>query len=232
MWRRPGCGQTGGWRRFRGLGGGGKGWRTGDGRRKSDLEASLSRPSIRPTRLLPSPLSANLTVPLQGMVVQDRELLQYESPVVREGIETLRKGSADGWNARNRHRPHHHGGQRLPNRLTVSGVPSQGDGQGESQRSNLDALALCLDVLPPAPPVTALITLCKLVTMADNWSNKQEDGHASHRRSGSSLRSKSSRPAVGQSLARTQLRHWRRDGRCDEQCGRRRCDHGLVVQRL
>src|SRR5258706_468679 len=33
--------------------------------------------------------------------------------------------------------------------------------------------------------------------MADNWSNKQEGGHASHRRSGSSLRSKSSRPAVG-----------------------------------
>src|SRR6266852_891484 len=47
----------------------------------------------------------------------------------------------------------------LPNRLTVSGAPSQGDGQGESQRSNLDALALCLDVLPPAPPVTALITV-------------------------------------------------------------------------
>src|SRR5271167_1193718 len=67
-----------------------------------------------------------------------------------------------------------------------------------------------------APPVTALITLCKPVTMADNWSNKQEDGHASHRRSGSSLRSKSSRSAVGQSLARTRLRHRRRDGRCDE----------------
>src|SRR5205085_11719994 len=100
-----------------------------------------------------------------------------------------------------------YGGRRLPNRLTVSGVPSQGDGQGESQRSNLGALALCVDVLPPAPRVTALITLCKPVTMADNWSNKQEGGHASHRRSGSSLRSKSSRPAVGQSLARTQLRH-------------------------
>ncbi len=28
-----------------------------------------------------------------------------------------------------RHRPHHHGGRQLPNRLTVSGVPSQGDGQ-------------------------------------------------------------------------------------------------------
>src|SRR6516164_8736341 len=27
-----------------------------------------------------------------------------------------------------------------------------------------------------APPVTARITLCKPVTMADNWSNKQEDG--------------------------------------------------------
>src|SRR5437868_13233392 len=53
------------------------------------------------------------------------------------------------------------------------GVPSQGDGQGESQRSNLDAFALCLDVLPPAPPVTALITLCKPATMADNWSNKR-----------------------------------------------------------
>ena len=51
--------------------------------------------------------------------------------------------------------------------------------------------------------VTALITLCKPVTMADNWSNKEEDGHAGHRRSGSSLRSKSSRPAVRQSLART-----------------------------
>src|SRR6267378_3019349 len=25
--------------------------------------------------------------------------------------------------------PHHHGGRQLPNRLTVSGVPSQGDGQ-------------------------------------------------------------------------------------------------------
>ena len=80
--------------------------------------------------------------------------------------------------------------------------------------------------------VTALITLCKPVTMADNWSNKQEVGHASHRRSGSSLRSKSSRPAVGQSLARARLRHRRRDGRCDEQCRCRRCDHGLVVQRL
>jgi len=52
----------------------------------------------------------------------------------------------------------------------------------KAQRSNLGALALCLDVLPPAPPVTALITLCKPVTMADNWSNKQEGGHASHRR--------------------------------------------------
>jgi hypothetical protein len=31
-----------------------------------------------------------------------------------------------------------------------------------------------------APLVTALITLCKPVTMAENWSNKQEDGHASH----------------------------------------------------
>jgi hypothetical protein len=31
--------------------------------------------------------------------------------------------------------------------------------------------------------VTALITLCnKPFTMADNWSNKQEDGFASHRR--------------------------------------------------
>src|SRR6201998_3947158 len=39
--------------------------------------------------------------------------------------------------------------RRLPSRLTVSGVPSQGDGQGESQRSNLDVLALCLDVLHP-----------------------------------------------------------------------------------
>src|SRR5437899_12966037 len=101
--------------------------------------------------------------------------------------------------------------RRPANLLTVSGVPSQGDGQGESQRSNLDALALCLDVLPPALPVTALITLCKPVTMADNWSNKQEDGHASHRRSGSSLRSKSSCTAVGQCLARTQLRHRRGD---------------------
>jgi integrase len=44
------------------------------------------------------------------------------------------------------HRPHHHGRRQLPNRLTVSGVPSQGDGQGESQRSNLDVLAFCLDV--------------------------------------------------------------------------------------
>ena len=33
-------------------------------------------------------------------------------------------------------------GRQLPNRLTVSGVPSQGDGQGESQPSNLDVLAL------------------------------------------------------------------------------------------
>ena len=44
-----------------------------------------------------------------------------------------------------RRRPHHHGGRRLPNRVTVSGVRSQ----GESQRSNLDALALCPEVLPP-----------------------------------------------------------------------------------
>src|ERR1700747_759741 len=82
------------------------------------------------------------------------------------------------------------------------------------------------------PEVTALIILCKPVTMADNWSNKQEEGYAGHRRSGSPLRSKSSRPAMGQSLARTRLRHRRGDGRCDEQCRRRRCDHGLVVQRL
>ena len=48
-----------------------------------------------------------------------------------------------------------------------------------------------------------------------------------------SFRSKSSRPAVvGQSLAWTGLRHRRRDGRRDEQCRRRRCDHGLIVQRL
>lgn len=33
----------------------------------------------------------------------------------------------------------------------VSGVPSQGDGQGESQRSNPDVLAHCLDVLHPSP---------------------------------------------------------------------------------
>jgi hypothetical protein len=38
------------------------------------------------------------------------------------------------------------------------------------------------------PSATALITLCKPVMMADNWSNKQEGGHAGHRRSGSSLR--------------------------------------------
>jgi len=31
---------------------------------------------------------------------------------------------------------------RCTARLTVSRVPSQGDGQGESQRSNLDVLAL------------------------------------------------------------------------------------------
>src|SRR5438034_10654166 len=29
-----------------------------------------------------------------------------------------------------------------------------------------------------APPVTALITLCKPVTMADSWSNKQEEAPA------------------------------------------------------
>ena len=51
-----------------------------------------------------------------------------------------------------RHRSHHHGGRQLPNRLTVSGVPSQGDGQGESQRSNLDALALCLSRVPTVGP--------------------------------------------------------------------------------
>src|SRR4051812_26574810 len=33
-------------------------------------------------------------------------------------------------------------------RLTVPGVPSQGD-EGKSQHVNLDALALCLDVLRP-----------------------------------------------------------------------------------
>jgi hypothetical protein len=32
----------------------------------------------------------------------------------------------------------------------------------------------------PAPPVAARITLCKPVTMADNWPNKEEDGHAGH----------------------------------------------------
>src|SRR6266403_2383520 len=37
--------------------------RGSDGRRKSGLEASSSRPFTRPTRLLPSLLSANLTVP-------------------------------------------------------------------------------------------------------------------------------------------------------------------------
>ena len=39
----------------------------------------------------------------------------------------------------------------------------------------------------PAGTDTALITLCKPFTMADNRPNKQEDGHAGHRRSGSSL---------------------------------------------
>ncbi len=47
-----------------------------------------------------------------------------------------------------------------------------------------------------------------------------------------SLRSKSSRPALGQSLARAGLRHGRGNGRCHEQCRRRRRDHGVVVQRL
>ena len=56
--------------------------------------------------------------------------------------------------------------------------------------------------------------------------------HASHRRPGSSLRSKSSRPAVGQSLARAPLRHRRGNGRRDEQRRCRRRDHGVVVQRL
>ena len=56
--------------------------------------------------------------------------------------------------------------------------------------------------------------------------------HASHRRPGSSLRSKSSRPAVGQSLARAPLRHRRGNGRGDEQRRCRRRDHGVVVQRL
>lgn len=50
----------------------------------------------------------------------------------------------------------------LPKRLTFSGVPSQADGQGESRRSNLDALELCLGVLPSAHhPSPALITLGK-----------------------------------------------------------------------
>ena len=31
-----------------------------------------------------------------------------------------------------------------------------------------------------APPVTALIALCKPVAMADNWLSKREDGHAGH----------------------------------------------------
>src|SRR5213078_3687612 len=51
-------------------------------------------------------------------------------------------------------------GRRLPNRLTVSGVPSQGDGQGESQRSNLDVLALCLDVLDPRSTLSPRSSLC------------------------------------------------------------------------
>src|SRR5215471_10182710 len=37
-----------------------------------------------------------------------------------------------------------------------------------------------------------IVTLGKPVAMAENWSNKEEDGHAGHRRSGSSLRSKPS----------------------------------------
>ena len=69
-------------------------------------------------------------------------------------------------------------------------------------------------------------------THTRSHTNKQEDGHASHRRSGPSLRSKPSRPAVGQSLARTGLRHGRGNGRRHEQCRRRRRDHGVVVQRL
>ena len=98
-------------------------------------------PSVYPTNpLLPSALSAHLAVPLQGIVVQDRELPQYESPVVLEGIEALRKGSADGWMPETA--TSHIIMADGANRLTVSGVPSQGDGQGESQRSNLDVLAL------------------------------------------------------------------------------------------
>jgi hypothetical protein len=41
------------------------------------------------------------------------------------------------------------------------------------------------------------VTLGNPVAITDNGSNKQEDGHGSYRRSGSSLRSKSCRPAVG-----------------------------------
>ena len=76
------------------------------------------------------------------------------------------------------------------------------------------------------------LTLGNPVEISDNGSNRQEDRHAGHRRSGPSLRSKSSRPAVGQSLARTVLGHRRGNGRRHEQCRRRRRDHGVVVQRL
>jgi hypothetical protein len=86
--------------------------------------------------------------------VAKRELAEQTISVKRVVSPTRRPRISRGWlclasDLSIRHRPHHQGGRPPRNRLTVSGVPSQGDGQGESPRSNLDAFALCLDVLHP-----------------------------------------------------------------------------------
>lgn len=74
--------------------------------------------------------------------------------------------------------------------------------------------------------------LANRVGTMDNGACKQGGGRASARRSGSSLRSKPSGSAMGQSVARARFGHRRGNGRRDEQCRCRWRDHGVVLQRL
>src|SRR6266852_7461406 len=133
------------------------------------LTHSPPPPKMHPPRRRPPARAGSFHAPFRSLVAGNRDGEKCSRAVIEPGTGVRRYSweAVVRWRALGCQRsakrdvtgPHHHGGRQLPNRLTVSGVPSQGDGQGESRLSNLDGLALCLDVLPPAPPVTALITV-------------------------------------------------------------------------
>jgi len=120
-------------------------------------------------------------------------------------------------------------GRQLPNRSDCLGASrSQGDGQGGKPAFETSMFLAPLSRCSPSAlhPSPALITLCKPVTMAGQLVEQgREDGHASS----STFRfipSIEIIPAGRGPVPRTDSTSAtrRRDGLCDEQCRRRRCE--------